>query len=84
MFQPQSMGSGGLKLPPFPPRQLNQLTTNDPPVSYMTEEQVSQMKKYIFGQLDEFDASVLGLVQTINTDITQNSVHDSKTLRTVC
>lgn len=49
---------GGLKLPPFPPRQINQLTMNNPPVSYMSPEQAAQMQGYILNQLDEFDSYV--------------------------
>ncbi|TFK42967.1 PPP4R2-domain-containing protein [Crucibulum laeve] len=46
--------SGGLKLPPFPPRKLSQMHLGEVPISYMDEEQANEMKGYIFTQLDEF------------------------------
>jgi serine/threonine-protein phosphatase 4 regulatory subunit 2 len=49
------MASGGLKLPPFPPRKPTQMHINETPVSYMTEEQASEMKEFIFAQLNEFE-----------------------------
>ncbi|KIK06526.1 hypothetical protein K443DRAFT_674181 [Laccaria amethystina LaAM-08-1] len=55
-FHPTPLITGGLKLPPFPPRKLNQLLhANDVPVSYMNEQQANELKGHIFVQLDEFD-----------------------------
>lgn len=55
-YQPLTLVSGGLRLPPFPPRKLNQMHLNETPVSYMTTEQANEMKEFIYTQLDEFDS----------------------------
>jgi serine/threonine-protein phosphatase 4 regulatory subunit 2 len=52
-LEPLTTASGGLKLPPFPPRKLH---TNATPVSYMTKEQANEMKDFIFAQLGEFES----------------------------
>lgn len=54
-YPPLTLPSGGLKMPPFPPRKLIQMHINEIPVSYMTSEQANEMKGHIFTQLDEFD-----------------------------
>ncbi|KAF9009400.1 PPP4R2-domain-containing protein [Cyathus striatus] len=54
-FEPVQFPSGGLKLPPFPPRKLNVMHSGDTPLTYLSEEQANELKKYIFEQLDEFD-----------------------------
>jgi serine/threonine-protein phosphatase 4 regulatory subunit 2 len=53
--EPLTTASGGLKLPPFPPRKLSEMHTNETPVSYMTKEQANEMKEFIFAQLNEFE-----------------------------
>ena len=50
------MASGGLKLPPFPPRKSNQMHINETPVGYMTAQQASEMKEFIFAQINEFES----------------------------
>jgi serine/threonine-protein phosphatase 4 regulatory subunit 2 len=56
-FSPQSLASGGLKLPPFPPRKRNEAIVNEleAPINYMNEEQATEMKNYIFSLLHGFD-----------------------------
>ncbi|KAG6874055.1 hypothetical protein C0995_006912 [Termitomyces sp. Mi166 len=55
-FQPLTLVSGGLKLPPFPPRKQQRAPHMSPiPVNYMTEDQANELKGYVFAQLDEFD-----------------------------
>ena len=54
IIEPLSTASGGLKIPPFQPRNPTQMHINETPVSYMTEEQASEMKEFIFAQLNEF------------------------------
>ncbi|KAF9466358.1 PPP4R2-domain-containing protein [Collybia nuda] len=55
-YQPLTLVSGGLRLPPFPPRKLNQMHLNETPLSYMTRDQANEMKGFIYTQLDEFDS----------------------------
>jgi serine/threonine-protein phosphatase 4 regulatory subunit 2 len=55
-LEPLSTASGGLKLPPFPPRKPNQMHIHETPIGYMTEEQAGEMKEIIFAQLDEFES----------------------------
>ncbi|GLB35422.1 putative PPP4R2 [Lyophyllum shimeji] len=65
-FQPQTTASGGLKLPPFPPRKQQRAMHSTPiPVSYMTEEQANEMKGFIFAQLDEFDSNPPFTIQRV-------------------
>jgi len=55
-FQSQTLPSGGLKLPPFPPRKQPRPLGHGIPLSYMTEEQANELKGHIFAQLEEFDS----------------------------
>ncbi|KAF8232321.1 PPP4R2-domain-containing protein [Tricholoma matsutake] len=64
-FEPLSTPSGGLKLPPFPPCKPNQIQINETPVSYMTEEQASEMKEFIYAQLDEFESEPPFTIQRV-------------------
>jgi serine/threonine-protein phosphatase 4 regulatory subunit 2 len=54
-FSPQPLASGGLKLPPFPPRKRNETNVNESPISYMNEEQATEMKNFVFALLHGFD-----------------------------
>jgi len=64
-FSPQPLPSGGLKLPPFPPRVRDEPTLIEAnviessfieaPISYMNEQQADEMKQVIFAQLHEFE-----------------------------
>ncbi|KAJ7273575.1 PPP4R2-domain-containing protein [Mycena haematopus] len=53
-FQPLPSASGGLKLPPFPPRK----SLVPAPVNYMTVEESTEMKDSVFALLDQFDSWV--------------------------
>ncbi|KAG6868279.1 hypothetical protein C0993_005564 [Termitomyces sp. T159_Od127] len=65
-FQPLTLVSGGLKLPPFPPRKQQRAPHMTPiPVSYMTEAQANELKGYIFAQLDEFDTNPPFTIQRV-------------------
>lgn len=54
---PLTLSNGGLKLPPFGPRQQSGLGMDVPP-SYMNREQAEEMKQFIFAELDGFDEYV--------------------------
>ncbi|KIY68623.1 hypothetical protein CYLTODRAFT_421465 [Cylindrobasidium torrendii FP15055 ss-10] len=60
---PQTFGTGGLKLPPFPPRQ--QQSIFEVPVSYMNKEQADEMRLSIDAQLDAIDDSAPFTVQRV-------------------
>ncbi|RDB24136.1 Serine/threonine-protein phosphatase 4 regulatory subunit 2 [Hypsizygus marmoreus] len=64
-FQPLTLASGGLKLPPFPTRKEPRPHMNEVPVSYMTEEQANELKGYIFAQLDEFESQPPFTIQRV-------------------
>lgn len=53
-YLPITTLAGGLKLPPFLPRKIQ----NDVPLSYMNEEEANALKDAIFVQLDQFDECV--------------------------
>ena len=56
---PQQLPNGGLKLPPFPSRDLVPGNPNPPPPKVdMSEKEAQDMKTSIFEQLDEFDGYV--------------------------
>ncbi|KAF8061592.1 PPP4R2-domain-containing protein [Lyophyllum atratum] len=63
-FQPLTLVSGGLKLPPFPPRK-QQRAANPIPVSYMSEEQANELKGFIFAQLDDFESNPPFTIQRV-------------------
>ncbi|KAF7304614.1 hypothetical protein MKEN_01175300 [Mycena kentingensis (nom. inval.)] len=52
-FQPTSTPSGGIKLPPFPPRR----TIIPVPPSFMTEAEADEMKEAIYSLLDQFESA---------------------------
>ena len=53
---PVQLIHGGLKLPPFPPRDYVQGIPNPPPPKVdLTEKEADDMKTSIYVQLDEFD-----------------------------
>jgi len=57
-FSPQPLISGGLKLPPFPPRKPDEANINEiheTPISYMNQNQATEMKNCIYSLLDGFD-----------------------------
>ncbi|KAG7452641.1 PPP4R2-domain-containing protein [Guyanagaster necrorhizus] len=62
---PLTLSNGGLKLPPFPVRQLNHLNPIQAPVSYMNREQAEQMKRYIYTELDEIDENSPFTIQRV-------------------
>ncbi|KAF5365782.1 hypothetical protein D9758_003265 [Tetrapyrgos nigripes] len=64
-FLPISLPNGSLKLPPFPPRTRDNNTMIESPISYMNQEQASEMKGYIFAQLDEFDSEPPFTIQRV-------------------
>lgn len=62
---PLTLSNGGLKLPPFPVRQLNLLIPVQAPVSYMNKEQAEQMRQYIYAELDEIDENSPFTIQRV-------------------
>ncbi|KAK0210618.1 PPP4R2-domain-containing protein [Desarmillaria ectypa] len=62
---PLTLSNGGLKLPPFPVRQLNNLNLVQAPVSYMNKEQAEQMRQYIYAELDEIDENSPFTIQRV-------------------
>jgi serine/threonine-protein phosphatase 4 regulatory subunit 2 len=54
-FSPQPLPHGGLKLPPFPPRQRDGPEVTEAPINFMDEQQASAMKDVVYSQLHEFD-----------------------------
>ncbi|KAF4608350.1 hypothetical protein EYR40_000694 [Pleurotus pulmonarius] len=65
-FSPITLESGGLKLPPFPPRKTSPNgTAVAAPVNYMNNAQVDEMKEYIFAQLHTFDTNPPFTVQRL-------------------
>ncbi|KAI0665208.1 PPP4R2-domain-containing protein [Cubamyces menziesii] len=55
---PQQLPNGGLKLPPFPPREQNPNNPNPPPPKIdLDEKQAGEMRDSIHAQLDEFDGT---------------------------
>ncbi|KAJ3845280.1 PPP4R2-domain-containing protein [Lentinula raphanica] len=64
-FELIRMPNGGIKIPPFPPRQQNSMTVIEAPIKYMNEEQASAMKDSIFAQLDTFDSNAPFTIQRV-------------------
>ncbi|KAF5386622.1 hypothetical protein D9615_001891 [Tricholomella constricta] len=65
-FQPLTSESGGLKLPPFPPRKQQRAPHMTPiPISYMNKNQANELRGYIFAQLDEFDSNPPFTIQRV-------------------
>ncbi|KAG6865030.1 hypothetical protein C0991_005576 [Blastosporella zonata] len=65
-FQPLTLISGRLKLPPFPPQKQQRAPHMIPiPVNYMTEDQANELKGYIFAQLDDFDTNPPFTIQRV-------------------
>ncbi|KAJ3796696.1 PPP4R2-domain-containing protein [Lentinula aff. detonsa] len=62
---PIRMPNGGVKLPPFPPRQQSNINMIEAPPSYMDEEQAKAMKDSIFAQLDTFDSDPPFTIQRV-------------------
>ncbi|KAI0331120.1 PPP4R2-domain-containing protein [Cubamyces sp. BRFM 1775] len=55
---PQQLPNGGLKLPPFPPREQNPNNPNPPPPKIdFGEKEAGEMRDSIHAQLDEFDGT---------------------------
>jgi serine/threonine-protein phosphatase 4 regulatory subunit 2 len=52
---PSPLASGGLRLPPFPPRKSDELNQNEAPKNFMTESEANELKGFIFAQLHEFE-----------------------------
>ncbi len=53
---PQQLQNGGLKLPPFPPRDYVQGNPNPPPPKVeLSEKEAHEMKVSVYAQLDDFD-----------------------------
>jgi serine/threonine-protein phosphatase 4 regulatory subunit 2 len=55
---PIPLASGGLRLPPFPARKRDETNPNEAPKSFMTDQEASELKGFIFAQLHEFDELV--------------------------
>ncbi|OJA14833.1 hypothetical protein AZE42_00787 [Rhizopogon vesiculosus] len=47
--------AGNLRLPPFPPREQNDINHNEVPKVYMSQQDADEVKGFIFKQLHEFD-----------------------------
>ena len=56
---PQQLQNGGLKLPPFPPREYPPGSSNAPPKVNLSDTEAGEMKTSIFAQLDDFDRYVV-------------------------
>ncbi|KAI0780872.1 PPP4R2-domain-containing protein [Trametes elegans] len=55
---PQQLPNGGVRLPPFPPREPNPNNPNPPPPKIdMDEKETEEMRTSIHAQLDGFDAA---------------------------
>ncbi|KAI0374953.1 PPP4R2-domain-containing protein [Pilatotrama ljubarskyi] len=55
---PQQLPNGGLRLPPFPPREHNPHNPNPPPPKIdLDEKEAQEMRSSIYAQLDEFDGT---------------------------
>lgn len=55
---PQQLQNGGLKLPPFPPREYPAGTLNPLPKADLSEKVADEFKTSLYAQLDEFDRYV--------------------------
>ncbi|KAK7467054.1 hypothetical protein VKT23_004116 [Stygiomarasmius scandens] len=64
-FLPISLQNGSLKLAPFPPRTRDNINMIEAPINYMNEEQASELKGFIFNQLDEFDSEPPFTIQRV-------------------
>ncbi|KAF8831370.1 hypothetical protein HHX47_DHR1000567 [Lentinula edodes] len=64
-FNAVHMQNGGLRLPPFPPRQQNNINMIEAPQNYLNEEQTRALKESIFAQLDTFDSDPPFTIQRI-------------------
>jgi len=62
---PTSLASGGLRLPPFPPRKRDESNPNEAPKSFMTEQEANELKGFIFAQLHEFEESPPFTIQRV-------------------
>ena len=83
---PQQLQNGGLKLPPFPPRDYVQGNPNPPPPKVdLSEKEADELKSSIYAQLDEFDGQVPHFVR-LDCLLTsqQDTLHDTTRLRVVC
>lgn len=58
LTSPRPLQSGGLKLPPFPPRPRDINNPNEAPKSILTIDEAKEFKEVIFQQMDEFDGYV--------------------------
>ncbi|KAJ7083838.1 PPP4R2-domain-containing protein [Mycena crocata] len=60
-FQPVPSATGGLKLPPFPPRK----SSVPAPINYMTADEAAEMKDAVFALLDQFDSNPPFTIQRV-------------------
>ncbi|TFY81707.1 hypothetical protein EWM64_g2308 [Hericium alpestre] len=54
-FNPEPSTTGGLKIPPFPPRERNDENPNEAPKVFLSEEEAKEIKESLFAQLDNLD-----------------------------
>ncbi|KAF8447677.1 PPP4R2-domain-containing protein [Boletus edulis BED1] len=47
--------SGNLRLPPFPPRQPNEMNPHEVPKARLNQDEANEMKNFIFRQLHDFE-----------------------------
>ncbi|KAJ4488042.1 PPP4R2-domain-containing protein [Lentinula aciculospora] len=64
-FSTVHLQNGGLRLPPFPPRQQSNINMIEAPLNYMNEEQAKVLKDSIFAQLDTFDSDPPFTIQRV-------------------
>ncbi|KAI6045651.1 hypothetical protein EDC04DRAFT_2877066 [Pisolithus marmoratus] len=57
--------SGNLRLPPFPPRNPNEMNLIEAPKVHMNQEEANDLKNVIFKQLHEFDESPPFTIQRV-------------------
>jgi len=62
---PISLASGGLRLPPFPPRKRDESNPNEAPKNFMNEQEANELKGFIFAQLHEFEESPPFTIQRV-------------------
>ncbi|KAI0950632.1 hypothetical protein AcV7_009033 [Taiwanofungus camphoratus] len=58
-------GPGGLKLPPFPPRERNGPNPSEAPKNVLTEKEATNYRDVIYAQLNEFEGSPPFTIQRI-------------------
>ena len=82
---PIPLASGGLRLPPFSARKRDETNPNEAPKSFMTEQEASELKGFIFAQLHEFDELVHLYDQRVQMliELQESPIHNTTCVRTL-